>query len=233
MSSIRTLKAPRFSLTGLLCVSLFGGCLDTASNYGDVLPPFVEEPSPTNPTPNNPTPNNPDPNNPDPNNPDPNNPDPNNPPGPSVIAGSAVAAGCLAHQAPANGMCGGFYCGVTLEEIDAEYTMAGKCKLSTEDVCSSKVSQRTTTCTTMVRSKDLGSPVESIGPKIIACIREDASIVQSDECMDCYAQAGICGAKNCALPCLADTNGKDCAKCRMDNGCNQIVPACGGFPTPF
>ena len=44
--------------------------------------------------------------------------------------------------------------------------------------------------------------------------------------------AAQCASDNCLTQCLSgDSSG--CDTCRMNNNCNQPVPTCAGFPSPF
>ncbi len=217
--------APVFQAS-LLC-ALSSGCLDMASNYGDVLPPV--EDMPTSPPPPTTDPTTPPPTT------DPTTPPPTtDPTGPSAIAGTAASAGCSSYQQAENGSCAGYYCGVSIEMIEAELTGTGKCKPTPDDVCSGRVTFAVSSCARSVKSNPLNAfdSDAQLRVKIEECVRKDPAITSPAECLGCFLDAAECASKNCLSQCLTGDS-TTCDSCRMQNGCNQSVPVCGGLPSPF
>jgi hypothetical protein len=207
---------------------LFAGCLDTASNYGSVLPPLDAAPTPPSGGGNN-------------------RPDAgggsngdgdtsgDGDDGPSKIKGTAESAGCSSYQMrDGDDACAGYYCGVSIDLIEAELKGSGKCSPTPEDVCSGKVTTKVAACARSTKSNPLNAfdSDETLRMKTLACVKMDSSIDASDECLGCFLDAAQCASNNCLTQCLTGDS-PDCDNCRLSNNCNQPVPLCAGLPTPF
>ena len=63
-------------------------------------------------------------------------------------------------------------------------------------------------------------------PGTKTCIKTKTNL--SDACVDCFDQAVQCGAKNCWLQCISDSNSPDCIACRAQF-CDPAFAACSGL----
>jgi hypothetical protein len=151
-----------------------------------------------------------------------------------AVAGSALAAGCLSYQPPANGMCGGYYCGVTEEIIAREATPNAKCSSTAAFKCEGRIVLVVGACARMLKSSMPFASNDELRPLIRDCVFEDAEIAQMvhAECLSCFIDAAQCAGDNCLIECLAGDSA-NCDACRIDNNCEQPVFPCTGLPNPF
>jgi hypothetical protein len=158
--------------------------------------------------------------------------------GPAVaggaVAGSALRAGCSSYQPPANGMCGGRYCGVTEEMIARESTPNAKCSSTAAFKCEGRIVLVVGACARRIKSAMPFASNDELRPMIRDCVFEDAEIKQmlNDECLSCFIDAAQCAGDNCLIECLAGDSAS-CDTCRLDNNCEQPVFPCTGLPNPF
>jgi len=228
------------SVAGLLLVML-SGCLDTASNYGTVLPPVKDDDNGgSNGGNNGGNQGDGDTNDDDTGDGDTSGGDGDQGGGggdtTSVIKGSAMKAGCSSYQArEGDNQCAGYYCGVSKKTIEAELKPGtGKCSPTAEDVCAGTVTTRVAKCARETKSNPLNALDSDavIREKTLACVKMDPAIDSTDECLGCFLDAAQCASKNCLTQCLTGDSA-NCDDCRLKNNCNQPVPICAGLPSPF
>lgn len=160
--------------------------------------------------------------------------------GASKIKGTAIKAMCTSTKKAAGNMCAGFYCGVTKEDIAAELNTSGaKCSMATpESICSGELPKIVADCSrsTKMMLQYIAEPdFEKLRKPVADCIyKTDPELKETApmECLDCFLDAAICAGNGCFDKCIVGDT-PDCEKCRMEKGCNQMVPTCGGLPTPF
>jgi hypothetical protein len=156
--------------------------------------------------------------------------------GESNVAGTAESAQCTSFVAATDSACYGYYCGVTEATIAAELSSSRKCQIPADMLCAGTVPQKVATCARSVKSNpaNIFASDEEIRQETQDCVFEDAAIkaVASEDCMGCYLDGAQCASDNCLTQCLTGDSA-DCDACRMENNCNQPVPGCGGLPTPF
>lgn len=148
--------------------------------------------------------------------------------------------GCNSYGAEANGMCAGYYCNVTEEEILAAFTPGlGPCSMNADIAgtvrrsCSGSLTTRVGRCAREVKSANVFDSDEQLRVKIQACIYEEPEFAEvPTECVSCFLDAAQCASDNCLIQCLAGDSAA-CDSCRLENNCNQPVPTCGGLPSPF
>jgi hypothetical protein len=153
----------------------------------------------------------------------------------SLIKGTAKKAGCSSYQEQdGDDQCAGYYCGVSMDMIEAELKGGGKCDPTPKDVCSGKVTTRVAQCARDTKKNPVNAfdSDAMIRAKTLTCIQMDTSIDASEECLGCFLDAAQCASKNCLTQCLTGDNA-NCDTCRLNNNCNQPVPLCAGLPTPF
>jgi hypothetical protein len=153
----------------------------------------------------------------------------------SKIKGSGIAAKCLSYGLPKNGMCAGYYCGITAEDLAAEYKPGNKCDTTPEKICEGQLTRDVAKCARDTKSNPANSfdSDAQIRAKVQTCVLKIPAHADTEEdCLSCFLDAAQCASSNCLTQCLIGDSAQ-CDKCRMDNNCNQPVPACAGFPTPF
>jgi hypothetical protein len=150
------------------------------------------------------------------------------------VAGSALAAGCSSYQPPANGMCGGYYCGVTEEILARESTPNAKCSGTAAFKCEGRIVLVVGACARSIKSAMPFASNDELRPLIRDCVFEDAEIQQMvhAECLSCFIDAAQCAGDNCLIECLSGDSAS-CDACRLDNNCEQPVFPCTGLPNPF
>jgi hypothetical protein len=151
-----------------------------------------------------------------------------------AVAGSAVRAGCSSYQPPGNGMCGGYFCGVTEAILEQESTPNAKCSSTAAFKCEGRIVLVVGACARRIKSAMPFASNDQLRPMIRDCIYEDAEIKQmvQAECLDCFIDAAQCAGDNCLVECLAGDSAS-CDACRRDNNCEQPVFPCTGLPNPF
>ena len=148
--------------------------------------------------------------------------------------------GCSSYGAEADGLCGGYYCNVTEDEIMAAFTPGlGPCGMNPDiegtvrRACSGSLTARVGRCAREVKSANVLDSDAQLRVKIQACIYEDAEFTEVPaECLSCFLDAAQCASDHCLIQCLAGDSAA-CDTCRLENGCNQPVPTCAGLPNPF
>jgi hypothetical protein len=153
---------------------------------------------------------------------------------PGSVAGSALAAGCSSYQLPANGMCGGYYCGVTEETLARESNPAAKCLGTAAFKCEGRIVLVVGTCARRFKSSMPFATNAELRPMIRDCVFEDAEIAQmvQADCLSCFIDAAQCAGDNCLIECLSGDSAS-CDSCRIQNNCEQPVFPCSGLPNPF
>ncbi|MET0283605.1 MAG: hypothetical protein ABW352_04025 [Polyangiales bacterium] len=157
------------------------------------------------------------------------------PPLESKIAGSGLEAKCSSYGTAKGGMCAGYYCGITIETLAAEYKPGNKCDTTPEKICDGQLTRDVAKCARDTKSNPLNAldTTEQIREKTATCIMKiPANADTEPDCLDCFLDAAQCASDNCLTQCLTGDSAT-CDKCRLDNDCNQPVPSCAGFPTPF
>jgi hypothetical protein len=155
----------------------------------------------------------------------------------SQIDGTAESAMCGSASPRTASTCYGYYCGVSEEMVAAELSPTRKCQLPADMLCAGTVSQKVTECAPPIVQAAVfnGDSDETIRTKIQACIYEDQAIkaVASEECISCYVEGAMCSKEHCTFQCVQNPTSSGCDACRMQNNCNQPVPGCAQLPDPF
>lgn len=152
------------------------------------------------------------------------------------IAGTYM--GCASNTPQSATNCAGYYCGVSEADIAANLIPgSGPCSdQSATRVCAGQLSTTTASCARSVKSNplNLADDDAALRAKMEACIFEDADLQAnvSSACVSCFLDAAQCASDNCLGACLAGDS-PECDGCRLDNGCNQTVPPCGGLPNTY
>lgn len=151
------------------------------------------------------------------------------------VAGTAEAAGCHSYTESSGDMCGGYYCGVTVEQVIAETSSDARCS-DPEYLCHSDLVNIAGTCARRVNASMLGASTAQLRVAIRDCIYEDGidrSHV-SEDCLSCYITSIECGGQTstCLFDCL-NGNSEQCDACLRDNDCVDPTFACTGLPSPF
>ncbi len=151
------------------------------------------------------------------------------PPAESVVAGSAIEAGCAGNSQPSGEQCGGYYCGTTLDAIAAETPAGSPCggDLHAGLLCQGTISRVVSAC---ARSSAFASdPVAATR----TCGKNDAELAGiNDQCLECFVQSAACAREHCLVTCLPGDSA-NCDQCRIDNGCTPNVFSCGNIPSPL
>jgi hypothetical protein len=153
----------------------------------------------------------------------------------SKIPGSAEAAGCSSYGLPMGGMCAGYYCGVTIDDVRAELKPGSLCDPDPEKICDGGLTREVGKCARETKSNPANAfdTDAQIRMKVQACVLKNAKYAETDvDCLGCFLDAAQCASDNCLTQCLTGDSAT-CDKCRMDAECNQTVPSCAGFPSPF
>lgn len=153
----------------------------------------------------------------------------------SKIKGSALDAKCSSYGLAKDGQCAGYYCGVTIDDIRAELRTDSLCDPNPEKICDGGLTREVGKCARETKSNPLNAldSEEMIRAKVQACILKNAAYADTDlECLGCFLDAAQCASDNCLTQCLTGDSAT-CDQCRLDNDCNQTVPSCAGFPSPF
>jgi hypothetical protein len=135
---------------------------------------------------------------------------------------------------PANGKCGGYFCGVDLETLEKAVDPMAKCGGDVDLLCRNSVITAVGTCARQVKSQMPAATNEVLRPMVEACVFQDAEIKENvtSDCLGCTITAAECAAANCLGECLAGDSAI-CDSCRKMNDCDQPMFACGGIPSPL
>lgn len=153
----------------------------------------------------------------------------------SVIKGTGLESACSSYGLPKGGQCAGYFCGVTVDALTAEYKTGGKCDTTPERICEGQLTRDVGKCARDTKSNPLNAfdTDEQLRVKIAACVTKlPANADIEEECLSCFLDAAQCASDFCLTQCLTGDS-KVCDDCRLENNCNQPVPTCAGFPTPF
>lgn len=160
---------------------------------------------------------------------------PEPPPEPSSdrIAGTADAAGCSSYQPAGDGMCAGYYCGVSEQTLASALSPDAHCTADAAYVCEGSLVEVVGACTRTAKGTMPLAPDAELAEAIATCANEDARVQQVPrDCLGCFIDVALCAASNCLVPCLSGNNA-ECDTCQRDNNCPQPVFACTGLPSPF
>jgi hypothetical protein len=160
-------------------------------------------------------------------------PDPDQEPAPELVLGTAIEAGCSSSQAPAGGMCGGYYCGVDEATVTAAIDPDAKCGGDPAMACSGSLTTAVAVCAREVKSAMPFASNDALRPMIQTCVYEDDEFeAVPDDCLGCFLDVAACASDHCLFQCLAGDS-EECDQCQLDNGCTLPVFTCGGLPSPF
>lgn len=149
------------------------------------------------------------------------------------VAGSATRSDCHSFTEAGDGMCAGFLCGITQEQLAAELAPNARCR-DTKYACNGNLDLVSTQCARSVLSTRFGESDDVVRPLIRDCIFEDdqARAHVEVDCVDCFIDALVCSSGPCLLECLSG-NSPECDECARNNGCFDPVFTCSGLPNPF
>jgi hypothetical protein len=158
----------------------------------------------------------------------------------SVVAGSAPKNKCAANSKASGTMCGGYYCGVTQAQIEAEMPADTLCGASaSEGACNNKLPQKVGDCSVEAISANplvaINMDFDSIRPAVRTCVNKDAELKEKTPsvCLDCFLDAAVCAGKNCLDKCISDANDKGCLDCRTKFKCDTAVFDCAKLISPL
>jgi hypothetical protein len=153
----------------------------------------------------------------------------------SKIKGTGLASKCSSYGLQKDGVCAGYYCGISLEDLAAEYKPGNKCDTTPERICDGQLTRDVGRCARATKSNPF---FELQGEAVVreetqrCVLAAEGNEDVTEECLACFLDAAQCASDNCLTQCLTGDSAT-CDKCRLDNNCNQPVPSCAGFPTPF
>lgn len=153
-------------------------------------------------------------------------------PDPTLVMGTGV--NCSSYGAPANGKCGGYFCGVDLATLQKAVDPMAKCGSDIDLLCRNAVITAVGNCARQVKSQMPFASNDELRPMIESCVFQDAEIKANTtpECLACTITAAQCAGDMCLAECLAGDSAQ-CDTCRKMNNCDQPVFACGGLPSPL
>jgi hypothetical protein len=150
-----------------------------------------------------------------------------------AVAGTAILAECSSTQPPADGMCGGYYCGVDEATLTPVIDPESACGSDPAMVCSGELLGAVGACARMVKGAMPTASDETLRTMIEACVHDDPSFESvSLECLGCFLDAAACASEHCLVECLSGDNAT-CDLCEIENDCTRPVFACAGLPDPF
>jgi hypothetical protein len=157
---------------------------------------------------------------------------PSTAPDPSLVIGTG--ASCSSYGAPANGKCGGYFCGVDQVTLQKAVDPTAICGGAVDLLCSNATITAVGNCARQVKSQMPLASNDVLRPMVQDCVYQDAMLKMkvTPECLACTITAAECAGDKCLAQCLAgDSAG--CDSCRKTNNCDQPVFACGGIPSPL
>jgi hypothetical protein len=150
-----------------------------------------------------------------------------------AVVGTATRAECTSTQAPADGMCGGYYCGVDEATLTAAIDPDALCGGDPALTCTGELVGVLGTCARNAKGAMPAATDDELRPMIEACVYEDARFEGvTTECLGCFLDATACASEHCLVECLSGDS-PACDRCQNENDCTQPVFACGGLPNPF
>jgi hypothetical protein len=150
-----------------------------------------------------------------------------------LVAGTAIEAGCSSAQPPADGMCGGYYCGVDADTLTAAFDPASRCGGDPAMACDGALTTAVAACARQVKAAMPFASNDALRPMIQACVYEDAELqAVPEDCLGCFLDVAACASDHCLFQCLAGDS-EECDQCQLDNDCTVPVFDCGGLPNPF
>jgi hypothetical protein len=153
----------------------------------------------------------------------------------SVVPGSATKAKCTSYTKVSGTMCGGYFCGVTQEQIAAEMPADTLCgENAIQGACDNKLPTAVAKCAREVKSANALASNAQNRPKVQDCVFKDADLKENTPlpCMSCFLDAAECAGDNCLVECLAGDS-KNCDACRAKNKCDLKVFTCAKLISPF
>jgi hypothetical protein len=155
-------------------------------------------------------------------------------PGTSAISGSATRAQCTSYRGTSYPFCGGYFCGVTEEQIAAALPAQTPCGSSAATLaCDNTLQSTVARCAREARSSDVLASTPELRPLIESCALKNGALSATPAaCLSCYVRASECDADHCLLECLTGDS-RNCEACRAKNSCNTAALTCAGLPNPF
>jgi hypothetical protein len=151
----------------------------------------------------------------------------------AAVVGTATESKCTSTQAPANGMCGGYYCGVDEATLSMAIDPDGLCGNDPALTCTGELVGALGTCARNSKGAMPSASDDELRPMIEACVREDGRFDSvSADCLGCFLDATACASEHCLVECLSGDS-PACDRCQLENGCTRPVFACGGLPDPL
>lgn len=142
-------------------------------------------------------------------------------------ASDASDAGCPEPLPPDAGVCAGYNCLRTREQLRAAMNPQGAC--SSEQAvalaCDGRVGKAALQCT---QESVFALNVERA---VTTCLKRDTAIGQlSNGCLGCFVDEALCTLSRCFAACTL-TEGSDCKACRQTL-CSAALATCSGLPAP-
>jgi len=149
--------------------------------------------------------------------------------GDSPLAGTGDS--CQSYTEATDGMCAGWFCGVSEAELMAAVDPSAKCGGNVPLLCAGDVPIAVGVCARRLKAENFNATNDELRPLVRDCVYEDAKIKEAvpEDCLNCTIDAAACAADNCLVQCLAGDSPM-CDTCRRGAGCDQSVFSCGGIP---
>jgi hypothetical protein len=150
----------------------------------------------------------------------------------SKLAGTGDS--CQSYTEAKDGMCAGWFCGVSEDELMAAVDPKANCGGNVPLLCAGEVVKKVGICARRLKGENFNKTNDELRPLVRDCVYEDAEVKAAvpESCLNCTIDAAACAADHCLAQCLAGDSPL-CDTCRRDNGCDQGVFECGGLPAPI
>jgi hypothetical protein len=148
--------------------------------------------------------------------------------------GASAEMKCNSYQKPEGDQCAGWYCEVTEAQLVSMVDADAKCGGDVPLLCRGTVVEKVGECARRIKSAMPLAESETLRQPVRDCVYETQEIKDKvpQDCLDCTIDAAVCAGDKCIGECLAG-NSAGCDKCRLENGCDQMVFSCGGLPSPL
>jgi hypothetical protein len=136
-------------------------------------------------------------------------------------------AGCAQPSDPDSGMCPGYGCRTTMQQLRSDLKQEGACtsQQALAVACDGRITNAALQCTQeSAFSLNISRAVNS-------CLKRDPQLAMvGGACLDCYVDEALCTLSRCFAACTVG-DGSSCRTCKHQY-CSAPLEACSGLPAP-
>lgn len=136
-------------------------------------------------------------------------------------------AGCVAPSSADGGLCPGYGCRTSIQQLRTSMDGEGACssERALSLACDGRVSNAALQCT-----QDSAFSL-NIGRAVSSCLKRDPQLAMlGDDCLECFVDESLCTLARCFAACTA--NGSSACQTCKHQQCSANLALCTGLPAP-